>query len=448
MVRLCVVEGCSAYASYNYQGEKRKYCFQHKKPQMVYQCRYKCQHDGCQKYPIYNVIGASPKYCSLHKTEDMVNVKDKRCEEPNCSSYALFNYEGKHRLYCSLHKKEGMVLLKKNKQCIFQECVSIPLYNFVGETQAMYCSNHKETGMINVLCKRCMFEGCFTKPCFNFKGETTGVFCSKHKQDGMVNVKCCCQHDDCSKQAYFNFQGETTGMYCSQHKQFGMVNVRKTICLYDGCPLEANFNFQGETKGMYCSQHKSNEMVNVCHKMCKLCPTYANPKYRGYCLRCFIYTYPNEPIIKNYKVKEQLVNDALINHFPNEFIYNKRVQGGCSNRVPDWFFDCLTHCVFVECDENQHNNYLCENKRIMELFIDVGNRPVVFIRFNPDKYTDKNGTSIPSSFKYHKSFQVPIIRDVDEWSKRLNELIETTQYSIKNIPEKEVSVINLFYDGY
>ena len=42
----------------------------------------------------------------------------------------------------------------------------------------------------------------------------------------------------------------------------------------------------------------------------------------------------------------------------------------------------------VEIDENQHIEYdcSCENKRIMELSQDVGHRPIIFIRFNPDDY--------------------------------------------------------------
>lgn len=40
---------------------------------------------------------------------------------------------------------------------------------------------------------------------------------------------------------------------------------------------------------------------------------------------------------------------------------------------------------------------MCNNKRDMELYQDFAN-PIVFIRFNPDKYDDK-----PSSFKINKA---------------------------------------------
>ena len=48
--------------------------------------------------------------------------------------------------------------------------------------------------------------------------------------------------------------------------------------------------------------------------------------------------------------------------------------------------------IIVEIDENQHIDYdcSCENKRMMELSQDVGHRPIIFIRFNPDDYMKGN----------------------------------------------------------
>jgi hypothetical protein len=53
--------------------------------------------------------------------------------------------------------------------------------------------------------------------------------------------------------------------------------------------------------------------------------------------------------------------------------------------------------IIIEVDENQHTEYdcSCENKRTMQLSQDLGHRPIVFIRFNPDDY-EKDGTSVTS----------------------------------------------------
>lgn len=67
---------------------------------------------------------------------------------------------------------------------------------------------------------------------------------------------------------------------------------------------------------------------------------------------------------------------------------DKRIEGGCSKHRPDGFIDVSTHVVIVEIDEDQHHSYdeMCENRRMMELSIDVAHRSIVFIRLNPDEY--------------------------------------------------------------
>ena len=45
-----------------------------------------------------------------------------------------------------------------------------------------------------------------------------------------------------------------------------------------------------------------------------------------------------------------------------------------------------THILVVEIDENNHSNYSTEDeeKRIIELTEDAGDKPLVLVRFNPD----------------------------------------------------------------
>jgi hypothetical protein len=109
--------------------------------------------------------------------------------------------------------------------------------------------------------------------------------------------------------------------------------------------------------------------------------------------------------------------DDLKEYFPNiEIKNNKTIDGGCSKKRPDVMIDCLTHTIIIECDENQHqyDNYSCENKRTMELFTDLGNRPMVMIRFNPDEY--KIGTK-----KVQSCFKGEAVNSY-EWKKRINSL--------------------------
>lgn len=179
------------------------------------------------------------------------------------------------------------------------------------------------------------------------------------------------------------------------------------------------------------------------------CPVLATiPKYKGYCSRCFMHTFPAEKITRGYKLKEKHVQDFLKESYPNENLRFDTTVGGCSRRRPDCFIDRYTHSIIVEIDENQHNDYdtTCEEVRINELFTDLADRPIVFIRFNPDSYIDTDGTKRNSSFKYHKTLGVPMVRDTEEWNERLGILKDTIDdylYSISTIP---ITNVYLFYD--
>ena len=106
--------------------------------------------------------------------------------------------------------------------------------------------------------------------------------------------------------------------------------------------------------------------------------------------------------------------------------------------------------IIVEIDENQHIDYdcSCENKRIMQLSQDVGHRPIIFIRFNPDEYhvgekrnascwgINKSGICVVK--KTHKK----------EWAQRLASLSDQIHYwaSSENVTNKTVETIQLYYD--
>jgi hypothetical protein len=112
--------------------------------------------------------------------------------------------------------------------------------------------------------------------------------------------------------------------------------------------------------------------------------------------------------------------------------------------------DLLYQVVIVEVDENQHTDYdcSCQNKRIMELSQDLGHRPIVFIRFNPDDYK-QNGTNITSCWGQDKK-GICIVKKSkkDEWAQRLTALEEHINYWINpaNTTNKTIETIQLFYD--
>ncbi len=91
---------------------------------------------------------------------------------------------------------------------------------------------------------------------------------------------------------------------------------------------------------------------------------------------------------------------------------------------------------------------MIENKRLMELSQDVGHKPIIFIRFNPDDYLE-NGKNITSYWGPGKDVILRIKRNKEnELKERLRILEQQIDYWIRpeNTTNKTVEIIHLFYD--
>ena len=205
-----------------------------------------------------------------------------------------------------------------------------------------------------------------------------------------------------------------------------------------------------------CIHNKIKQNCKQCggSQLCKsyFCETYKNKKYIGYCCRCYIHLFPNEPISRNYKTKEYAVLEFIRNNYPKHtWVNDKIIDGGCSKKRPDIFLDLLTHSIIIEIDENQHKTYdNCELKRINLLFEDLGDRHIIFIRFNPDDYLDKDNNKITSCWGIDRNGLSSVKKTKrKEWEYRLNTLKNTVDevLHIDNIKiSNPITYINLFYD--
>lgn len=212
-----------------------------------------------------------------------------------------------------------------------------------------------------------------------------------------------------------------------------------------------------ECGNSYCQHDKRKDRCIECdpNKACPECKSILSDKRNlcyPLCQACFCNKYPDHEKSTLYKIKERYLRDELRERFPNKdinMIFDKAVNGGCSGRKPDVMIDLLTHTVIIECDEHQHRNYECENRRTMELYTDLGNRPLVMIRFNPDKYTHDN-KQIEGCFKpliniedIHKKKFYDI--NNKEWKRRVDILQEVIKEYIDVVPDKAITEIKLFY---
>jgi hypothetical protein len=271
-----------------------------------------------------------------------------------------------------------MVLL-----CKADNCKKRASFGIEGET-AKYCKTHIKNDMIDVIHPKCI--KCKKKrPNFGLEGKK-GEYCKNCKTSDMIdvnNIKCI----KCMlKQPSYGID-ENKATHCFDCKLPNMNDVIHIMCIV--ChKIRPTYGIDNK-KATHCFNCKLSIMDDVINSKCKttLCNTrLSNLKYNGYCLRCFIYNYPDNSIVKNYKTKEKLVVDFIRNQFPNNnWKFDKIIQNGTSKKRPDIFINLDNQIIIIEVDENQHQyyDYICENKRLMQLSQDVGHKSIVFIRINP-----------------------------------------------------------------
>lgn len=382
-------------------------------------------------------------------SSQVIAVKKKKasniCQFEDCNIRGSYGYLDKKEKYCKKHKNDDMVYKHVEKYiCSYLNCDKLGNYGYM-KNGDRWCFKHKKDDMESFRSGKCDYPKCINRASFWFDGDIK-KFCGKHKKEDAPNrtIKICSEKD-CEKEGIYWVDGQEE-RYCRVHKKDGAIEQAHK-CKYKGCLIQGSYGYS-DKKGLFCVNHSKPDMINKRQKLCIECNINRarNPLYQNHCLRCFIYKFPNNTVLRNYKVKEKHVIDFIEDNFPNEFTYGLTINGGCSKKIPDMFKDCITHSIIIEVDEEQHKSYPCENKRMMLLFQDLAERPIVFIRFNPDNYVDKNGNKINSCFKIHKRNGILIIEDKKIWNIRLNELKNKIEYYINNIPEKEVTIEYLFYN--
>ena len=402
MPKICEFENCRGFANYGEFYGKPIRCKNHKEEYKI--TSMLCIYKDCKIQASYCYEGHSkPIYCSIHKNENML-CKNRTCEFEGCKIQPCFNFEGEIKSrFCFNHKEINMINVKK-KKCIEANCNIIPIFNYDGEKVAKYCKQHKHPNMINITRKTCEYTECKKSPNYNYAGEISGLFCAQHRLQNMININAkTCEYIECKKIPNYNFTNEQSGRFCKEHCLSNMVDVINKSCEFTGCIKQPCYNFIGESKAIFCSQHKYINMVDVHNPKCKskLClGTLANRKYKGYCAYCYQNLFPNDPLTFQIrsKTKEIAVRDFINANFE-----------GFQHDTPLWTGNCdCTHrrridhrkligntLLCIETDENQHKNYdeMDEEIRYDDLFMLHGGK-FIYIRFNPDKFKNKDGKSL------------------------------------------------------
>ncbi|QIG60072.1 hypothetical protein [Dishui Lake large algae virus 1] len=474
---ICKEEGCKKSASYGFVNEPIKYCTKHKLEGMINPYyKYNRKKRNIEIIPDKKPEAASiditkKKYKFISKIINKIitassitnTIKPTRkkytrtkphkypCQHDNCKEKALYGTKhGDKPVRCKEHRLDGLVIWSTRRTlCNNTNCVRTGQYNLEG-CRDKYCYDHKEEGMIRSI-KLCEREGCIKGALFD-KPDGNGRFCADHKENGMINIKSKkCAHSNCIKQPSFNFVGKSA-LFCMKHRLVGMIDVNNMICIEPGCSARAKYGNE-RRKPKYCNTHKKEGMIiGGVLKYCQECNTIINVNsFKPYCKNCYNNIYLDTSS-SSINVKERDVAKHVLESIDGySIILDQRIKGGYSKHRPDILIDLDTHIMIVEIDEEQHRVYskINEDRRLLELYKDGRNRPLYVLRFNPDSYIDKNGTSISSCWK-HSKYNGCVIRNdkIDEWKNRLDILIDYMLAGICLELDKDIEVKYLFYDGW
>lgn len=382
--------------------------------------KYKRGRKGCECKRVKEATWTLPghlyaEYCKQCKPSHAFNMAPD-CRRCKCvlRKCATFGPKGGKRSWCDNcpDKPADAVDLVNLKKC---ECgAGQPSKGLLSEGVLRWCAKCPSASSAAVNLKKDRCECQIALASFGYETNMKARWCKECKPSDAVDVM------------------TRPSCICGKPKRFGLRNSTKAEWCYDCSPKDGSAIYIGKK---YC--------------LTSLCYTRAdNPLYRGYCVRCFVYTFPDEPITRNYKTKESLAV-AKIKEVTSEYshlvVTFDKVLGGCSRRRPDIFIDCLTHVIVMEHDENGHRDRECEEKRILEIFQDAGNRPLVALRMNPDSYRDNSGVRVPSCFTVNASGSLKFANE-DDWNQRMNAWCDRLRFHLQNIPSKEITMEFLFYD--
>jgi hypothetical protein len=400
---------------------------------------------NCGKTPNFNEPGETKPICCVScKTETMVDIKHKKC---NCGkARPTFNEPGETIGICCVSCKTETMVDVVDKKCNCGK--SQPNFNEPGETKPICCVSCKTETMVDIKHKKCNCGK--ARPIFNEPGETIGiccVLCKTETMEDVVSKKC-----NCGKaKPIFNEPGETKPICCKSCKTETMVDVKNKKC---NCGKALpTFNEPGKTKRICCVLCKTDTMVGIVSKKClgcinsegiiNECPynTTGNPKYKNYCTECFKRNFPLDPLTFQIrsKTKEIAVRD-FINTYFDGFQHNRHLLTGhcdCSIRRSIDHRKLIGNTLLaIETDENQHKGYdkMNEETRYDDLYMAHSGK-WIYIRFNPDKYINKNGTS------KNPAIATRLLVLKNEIEKQIQRIEHGENYEL-------VERIYMYYDGY
>lgn len=374
MPAICKSPGCSRQALYGPQGGRATYCGAHKLDGQINVKATRCVEAGCGSLARYS-SGGHALYCKKHAPAETANVKDRMCQEAGCQLTAWFGPPDGKPTHCRKHATDALVNLV-NTMCSADGCKKQATFG-PGNGKRVTCGEHALPDYVDLNNPICAEFGCKSQAMYGPAGGKK-LYCRVHAPAGHENLHTPrCVEAGCKKCATYGLPGGKKA-YCKKHAPAGSIYLQQP-CTEKGCATCATYGQPGGGP-THCSSHAPKGHINVTARRCEVCHIFI-PWKGGLCSVC------------NPDARQKTREMAVIAHLGAEqenlgaFVHDKLVDAQCGKERPDALYDCRTHFVIVEIDEDQHRGraFDCEKVRMAKIVQALG-APVTFIRYNPDKY--------------------------------------------------------------
>ena len=304
----------------------------------------------------------------------------------------------------------------------------------VDKYSELYCREHADPGMVDVVNRRCRCGK--SQPTFAMEGDRAEC-CGKCRDPGMVDVVSRrCEHSECTKSAWKGIPGHSPTR-CAGHVCDGMIKYPRSRCTFrdDSGVKCRELALYGITDPLHCETHVQPDENNLVERQCSECKCTFVLGPDGKCGYCNDENRIRACLAKQRQVQAYLDRRAETEEILRYCSYDRQLDGGvCGRERPDFLWDCRTHFVILEVDENQHSEREneCETTRMKNIGQSLGGPKVWFIRYNPDPYRTDGDQYDPTQIRRHKS------------------LLRTIKHCLANPPPETdfVTARYLYYNGY
>ncbi len=392
----CIDEDCKKQALYGLPGTTaRIYCGKHRPNGYINVVGRRCQFPlGCRKFPSYGPPETMRALmCADHKLEGHVSISYNMCQHPGCGSHANFGIKGtKTVLYCGTHKDPTLHVNVRSKKCAEPGCDSIPSYTAPGSTKMTHCGKHAgcvEDGWKNRRMKHCIGTNCNRTAVYGPKYGRL-VHCPEHRVHGDA-PSVFCTADNCFKEASYGELFAKRKTRCKTHKTKRHFTNNHPLCVIDGCWERAIFaGYYWPEFPIHCDVHKESRDINIIEAKCQRCGLMQHLRAdSSLCNDCHGF----DAVVIVRQARKEIVIKRIIQAAGIDMTHNRVPAGSCLKYRPDFVVDYGYLILIIEVDEDQHRTYPCEceQMRMFNIAQDFGGIPVVFIRYNPDKYKNNVG---------------------------------------------------------